>query len=326
MTNVTTAAHRCFTSRKNALRISPVVPVTQITRHPGTSMPLEISRNRVARPTKHVLVAGLAALVCATTLLAHDFWIIPDMFAFSDNAMMHVNGRQGGTKFPVGTAVPAERVIDARIIGATSSTKITDVAVEGTSLRLHNKPAAAGQYLVVVALSTRDFRETPAGVVRFLKAEGGAAEAARLERENSLQGLDSVVFTAASYAETVAEVGKGGPRAFAKLAGLRLEFSPLNDPAKLRVGDTLHVKMLGNGMPVANIGIEIATGLDSAAAADVSVTRVAYTADAKGVVHVPLTKAGPVMMRSAFASRKQVGTPKDWDVSRTTYVFNVVAR
>ena len=289
---------------------------------PGTPMPAH-TRRRSARTLAAVLVASV---VGATIGFAHDFWIIPDIFAFGDDSVLHINGRQGGTKFPTGTAVPADRVIDARIIGAASSVKITDLAVDGASLRLHQKPDKAGQYLIVVGLSTRDFRETPAGVVRFLKAEGGAAEAARLEREHTLQGLDSVMFTAASYAQTIVQVGKGGPRSFGKPAGLRLEFSPLNDPSSLRVGDTLHVKMLGNGTPIANIGIEIATGLDSAAAPDAAVTRVAFDADAKGVVHVPLTKAGPVMMRSAFASRKQGGSPKDWDVSRTTYVFNVAAR
>ena len=270
---------------------------------------------------------ALAAITLfASAAAAHDFWIIPDVFDFAANATVHVNGRQGGTKFPDGRVVQPDRVIDARIIGASSSTKITDMTVEGTSLKLHQKPAAAGQYLVVVALSTRDFRETPAGVVKFLRLEGGAAEGARLERENILTGLDSVIFTAASYAETIAQVGNGGPRAFTKLAGLRLEFVPVNDPGHVHVGDTLHVKVLGNGKPVAGIGIEAAVGLDSAAGATASVTRIAFTADANGIVHVPLSAAGPVMLRSAYASHKAGGAANVWDVSRTTYVFNVGAR
>lgn len=67
----------------------------------------------------------------------------------------------------------------------------------------------------------------------------------------------------------------------------------------------------------------MATGLDSAVVATTSVTRVAYTADASGVVHLPLGKAGPVMLRSAYASRKVNGAANEWDVSRTTYVFTV---
>lgn len=187
---------------------------------------------------------SLAAFVLVGSVAsAHDFWIIPDAFDFAANATVHVNGRQGGTKFPAGNTVPADRVVDARIIGATTLTKIDDLTVEGPSLRLHQKPSAAGQYLIVVGLATRDFRETPAGVIRFLKSEGGAAEAARLERENTLAGLDSVIFTAASYAATIAQVGTGGPRAFARTSGIRLEFVPLNDPGHAHVGDTLHVKM-----------------------------------------------------------------------------------
>ncbi len=270
---------------------------------------------------------ALAALVfVASTAAAHDFWIIPDVFDFPPNATLSVNGRQGGTKFPAGTAVPADRVVDARIIGANSSTKITELAVDGASLRLNQKPSVAGQYLIVVGLTPRDFRDTPAGMIQFLKSEGGAAEAARLERENTLAGLDSVIFTAASCAATIAQVGTGGPRAFGRSAGIRLEFVPLNDPAHVHVGDTLHVKMMGNGKPVPNIGIELALGLDSSAAPTASVTRTTFTADANGVVHLPLAKAGPVMLRSAYASHKAGGAPNAWDVSRTTYVFNVGAR
>ena len=273
-----------------------------------------------------IFASALTAIALfASVAAAHDFWIIPDVFDFAANATVHVNGRQGGTKFPAGTVVQPDRVIDARIIGASSTTKITDLTVEGTSLKLHQKPAAAGQYLVVVALTTRDFRETPAGVVRFLKLEGGAAEGARLERENTFAGLDSVIFTAASYAETIVQVGNGGPRAFSKSAGLRLEFVPLNDPAHVHVGDTLHVKVLGNGKAVAGIGIESANAVDSTEAS-AAVTRVSFSADANGIAHVPLTSAGPVMLRSAYASHKTGGAANQWDVSRTTYVFNVGAR
>lgn len=103
----------------------------------------------------------------------------------------------------------------------------------------------------VIGLAPRVFRETPAGVMRFLKAEGGSLEAARLERANTFAGLDS------------------------------------------------------------------------ATAATTPVTRVPFTADAKGVVHIPLDKAGPVMLRSAYVSRKAGGATREWDVSRTTFVFNV---
>lgn len=277
-----------------------------------------------ASPTARTLGIAVVAMVSvASTAWAHDTWIIPNVVAFAANATMHFNVRQGGPKFPAGAAVPTERIVDARIIGASSSATITDMVVRGASLELHHKPATAGQYLIVIGLAPRVFRETPAGVLRFLKAEGGSLEAARVEQANTFAGLDSVIFTHAGYAATIAEVGKGGPRAFAKAAGIRLEFVPVNDPSHVHVGDTLHVTMLGNGSPVAGLGIELATGLDSLAAATAAVTRVAFTADANGVVHIPLERAGPTLLRSAYLSRKAGGAAREWDVSRTTFVFNV---
>ena len=290
-------------------------------------MNTRISLGRFAsRRAPAAIAAAVATVSLGAMAGAHDFWIIPDMFAFAADATMHINGRQGGGKFPAGTPVQPGRVVDARVIGANSTTRITEMAVEGSSLRLLQKPTAAGQYLIVVGLTPSVRREPPAGVIRFLQLEGGAAEAARLERERPLKGLDTVVYTAASYAASIAQVGTGGPRAFGKAAGLRLEFVPVNDPAHVHVGDTLHVRMMGNGQPIAGIGIELAYGIDSAASATGNVVRVPFTADAKGVLHLPLEKAGPVMLRSAYASHRAGAPANEWDVSRTTYVFNVGTR
>jgi hypothetical protein len=266
------------------------------------------------------IVAAVASLVVASIARGHDFWLIPDMFGFPNDANVHVNGRSG-LQFPTGTPIQPVRVADARIIGATSTTKITEMAVEGTSLRLHSKPSAPGQYLIVAGLMSRRTRTTPAGLIRYLRAEGGAAEAARLEKENTL-GSDTVVYTGASYAATILQLGNSGPRAFSKTAGFPLEFVPVNDPLRVNVGDTLHFKVLGGGKAVPNIGIDATPAADTTAGANTT-TMVSLNADANGVVHLPLTKAGPWMLRSAHVARTSGGAPNEWDVSRSTYVFNV---
>ena len=249
------------------------------------------------------------------------------MFAVGSNATMHINGRQG-TRFAEGRAIETTRVVVARIIGASSDAKITDMTVEGTALRMHHKPTASGQYLVVAGFTPRTFRAPPDGVIRFLRAESGASEAARLERKQTLAGIDTVVYTAASYAATLVQVGDAGPRAFSKTAGFPLEFVPLNDPAHFHVGDTLHVKVLGGGKPVPHIGIDAMPARDSAESpgAAPNPRLMTLSADANGVVHVPLAKAGPWMLRSAYASRKIGGAASEWDVSRTSYVINVGAK
>ena len=271
-----------------------------------------------------IVPAVMATLAVTSIAAAHDFWLIPDLFVFAGDSSIHVNGRSG-TRFPHGSAVQPTRVVDARLIGASSQTKIAEMTVEGTSLRLHQRPASPGQYLIVVGLTPRTTRATGAGLLRFLRAEGGATEAARLERENTVASADSVVYTAASYAATVVQVGRAGPRAFSLTAGYPLEFVPLHDPAHLHVGDTLHVTVLGAGKAVPQIGVEASPAVDSAAAPGTA-GWVTFGADANGMAHVPLTKDGPWILRSAYVGRRAGGAPNEWDVSRSTYVFNVGAQ
>lgn len=284
------------------------------------------SRSSARRRVVSVFSAVVASLAIASIAAAHDFWLIPDMFAFADGSTVHVNGRSG-TRFPAGTAVQPTRVAEARIIGASSDVKITEMAVEGTALRLHQKPAAAGQYLVVAALTPplRDTRAAPAGLLRFLRAEGGAAEAARLERDGAYMASDSVGYASRSFAATILQLGTGGPRAFSKTAGYPLEFVPLNDPAHVHLGDTLHIRVLGNGNAVPGIGIDATPAADTTAAASATpaTQMIALTADANGVVHLPLTKSGPWMIRSAFVWKRAGGQPNEFDIARSTYTFLV---
>ena len=287
-------------------------------------------QSRHSRIVRRALVPVLgASLALTTTVSAHDFWIIPDVFAFAPDSMLHLSGR-AGTRFPAGTPVQPVRVADARLIGATSQTKITQLSVEGTSLRLHEKPPAAGQYVVAVTLTSTPTRSTTAGMLRFLRLEGGAAEAARLDATNALAGQDSITFQATSYATAIIQVGRGGPRAFAVATDLPLSFVPLNDPGHLHVGDTLHVKVVGGGTPVANIGVYGGPGIDSATAARVSAaaasvanTSLTLAADADGVLHVPLTAAGAWNLRSAWVYHRAGAQPNEWSIARTTYVFGV---
>ena len=275
-----------------------------------------------------MLATTIMSLALVSTATAHDFWIIPDVFAFEPGAMIHASGR-AGTRFPAGNAVQPVRVASARLIGATTQVTLTQMNVEGNSLRLHEKAPAAGQYVIAVTLTSTPTRSTPANLLRFLKAEGGASEAARLDRDMALAGQDSVVYQATSYATAIFQVGRGGPRAYAASTGLPLEFIPVNDPGHLHAGDTLHVKVVGDGKPVPNIGVYAGPAIDTTAAApaagsaSASGTSLALAADANGVLHLPLTSAGAWNLRAAYVYRSASAGVNEWKIARSTYVFHV---
>ena len=277
-----------------------------------------------ARTRRRAIVPllAIAILTATSTMFAHDFWLIPDAFSVAGDSTIRTSGRSG-LRFPNGSAVQPTRVADARMVGASSQTKITEMSVEGTSLRLFQKPSAPGQYLIVVGLTARASRSTPAGLSRFLRAEGGADEATRLERENAFAGRDSLVYHSASYATTIVQFGTAGPTAYNTSTGQPLQFIPLTDPLRARVGDTLHVRIEGNGKPLANTGLYTNGVVDSTANGGAPTTHL--MTDAQGVAHIPLTKGGPWIIRSAHVSPRP-GATGEWDVARGTYVFTVDQR
>ncbi|MEX2154211.1 MAG: DUF4198 domain-containing protein [Gemmatimonadaceae bacterium] len=288
--------------------------------------PRTLAASLRARTLAAVAIAA-GVLTSVSSAAAHDFWIIPDMFAFEQDSVVHASGRSG-LRFPSGSAVQPARVADARLIGERGEWKITELTVEGGSLRLHQKPAAAGQYLIAVALTSRPTRSTPTRMLRFLRLEGGASEADRLERENALTGTDSVEFRSTSYGSAIMQVGRGGGRAFSKTTGFPLEFLPVNDPSSLHVGDTLHVKIVGGAKALANVGVYAGAAADSAvttATGSAPAGSMSLTADANGVVHVPLHASGAWNLRAAYVARRADGA-SSWDVARATYVFGVGAR
>ena len=290
-------------------------------------LPLSTPR-RTGFRGRALLATTIMSLALVSTATAHDFWIIPDVFAFEPGAMIHASGR-AGTRFPAGNAVQPVRVASARLIGATTQVTLTQMNVEGNSLRLHEKAPAAGQYVIAVTLTSTPTRSTPANLLRFLKAEGGASEAARLDRDMALAGQDSVVYQATSYATAIFQVGRGGPRVHAASTGLPLEFTPVNDPGQLHAGDTLHVKVVGDGKPVPNIGVYAGPAIDTTAAAPAAgsagapSTSLAMAADANGVLHLPLTSAGAWNLRAAYVYRSASAGVNEWKIARSTYVFHV---
>ncbi len=276
-----------------------------------------------------------AALACAaSTLAAHDFWLIPDAFAVIPGGRLAVRG-QTSSLFPSSlSAVTPERIVAAKILTATTSASVRNVSVLGTSLRLAHPAPNAGQHVVGVQLAPRSIRESPASFRRYLDLEGAPEARERYEREGLLPrvGGDSITRRYAKYAKTIIEVGHGAP-AFQRALQHPLEFIPLTDPAALRPGDSLRVRLVLLGKPAAFAHIHAgsvshgATALQDTAAARRAASRdVALITDGSGVATIALPSAGLWNVRTLQILPAVKGSGADWDVHWATMVFAVTKR
>lgn len=283
------------------------------------------------------LVGSLVALLGTATLLsAHDFWLVPDAFQVTPGGMLQVRG-QTSSSFPTSeSAVTVDRVTDARLIGADGETRLTGLSTAGASLLIRHAPTGTGQHVVAVRLAPRTVREAASGFKRYMELEGAPELAARYEREGRLPKTDSITRRYAKYAKTMVEVGHGGARTFSRVAGHPVELVPLTDPAALRAGDTLAVRLLYAGRPLPaghlragaapdSVGATASarSGDETAAARNAHAEDPAFATDAEGVARIPVMKPGLWNVRTIHIVPADMGPGADWDVHWATLVFGV---
>lgn len=280
---------------------------------------------RLRRPALRAGVVLVALLATASALFAHDFWLVPDAFRVTPGGWIEVRG-QTSSRFPTSeSAVTVDRVADARVISAAGEETIRDLSVAGTSLLLRSRPTTPGQRIVAVRLHPRSVRESAESFRRYLELEGAPEALERYGREGLLPQTDSVTRRYAKYAKTFVEVGQGGPRAFERVAGHPLEFVPLADPATVRLGDTIAVRLLYRGRPLAG------ARLHAGAAPRGGGTQLAgqephLETDGDGVARVFIDRMGLWNVRTLQIVPADAGSGADWDAHWATIVFEVPQR
>lgn len=272
-----------------------------------------------------------ATIVTATIAAADDFWLVPNAFHVAVGDEVVLRG-QTSSQFPTSrSAVAVDRVAEAKVMSESGDVAITGLSVQGRSLLIRERPSRAGQYAIAVAIHPRSLRESADGFRRYLDAEGAAAARRRVEQEGLLAGKDSVTRRYAKYAKALVQVGRGGARAFARPAGHVIEFVPLRDPTVLAAGDTLELRLLFRGAPLAGVPVHAdvvdldadrdapggsahATGAGAAAPGT-------FTPDARGVVRVPLGRLGMWSIRTIHVTQAPAGSGADWGAHWGTLVF-----
>lgn len=265
-------------------------------------------------------IAGAMLAATAAVALAHDFWVVPLIFQVAPGSAIEVLG-QTGVRFPESqSAVTADRVAEARLISAAEDERITDLSIRERSLLLRHRPTVAGQRVVAVALVPRTARVAPANLKRYVALEGAPELAQRYERDGIFPTSDSVTQRSAKFAKSLVEVGEHGPRAFSRTAGHLLELVPTSDPSSLRSGDTLGVRLLYRGQPLANAYLRAGTASGAQTAFDGGATNdTTIVTGQDGLARLRLRSGGLWNVRTLHAAP----AGNEWEVLFATLVLQM---
>ncbi len=269
------------------------------------------------------LVIVLLILVCAASLVAHDFWLASSSWQAAPGSTVTLTANVGD-RFPVaGSYTDPARVDSVTLLGPGGRVAVQpDFRRERDSLAadLH-LPPAPGTYLAVMVIKPRFIEIAPRDFTTYLTHEGLERVVSERERlgESGKPGRERY----SRYAKLVIRAGDGPADHVTNPAGLKAELVPLVDPTTLRRGDTLAVRLLADGRPVSGA---LVGAIDAGSKGAPDDWPLKGRSDADGVVRFVLNAPGPWLVRSVHMVRRggESGPQAaDWESSWTSLVFDL---
>jgi uncharacterized GH25 family protein len=222
-----------------------------------------------------ILLLGFCAGVSVATggsASAHDVWLTFTGEPSSRRAI--VNYGHPDDRPPAF----ADKVVDLMAItakGRTSLLKGLELKTEKGVTVVETKPFADDKHALLAARYDNGF---------WIKlADGTYRNATKRLVPDAPDSMWSVKF---------AKALTGADAPWDTVLGQGLEIVPLSDPAKATVGQTLRVKVLFQGTPLAGAEVERGDGVTVVAEKDIP----RFTTDAEGVASVPLVRIGPHLL------------------------------
>lgn len=258
------------------------------------------------RLMKSISVALLLMVAIVSDAFAHYTYVIPQSFRVSAGDTVVV-GFHSGDGFPESSAV-LKRLQDPAIHTDRGALKIDGLREDGKRLVASVNIPASGHVIVTAVNGAAMEEMKPPSFEKYLEEEGlGHIVQARAQRgESDRPGRERYTM----YAKTIFLAGAPND-AYKTVVGLPLEIVPERDPYRLQAGESLPLRVLLRGTPVANLEIRATSAGGT--------TQVVGKTDSNGRLNVPLTP-GRWRLHTIHMER---GADVDWESVWTTLTFEI---
>ena len=256
-------------------------------------------------------------LIFSASAFAHEFWFEPDKFVVApkEKTAVHlfvgIALKQGEerafqllktTKFQL---FSAENIADLK-------TSVTDKSMPAYSFSSEK----AGNYLLALERDWSYISLAPKNFEDYLREDGMEYIIAERAKLNESEKIGSERYS--RFLKTLLQVGDKHDATYKKIAGLKLEIVPLENPYAKKVGDKLPLQILFDGKPLA--GKTVFT--NNRDGADVSTQKL--LTDKNGKTSVKLDRKGVWLIRLVFMQRCKTDCKEaDWESFWGGFSFGV---
>jgi len=266
------------------------------------------------KSTKTALTLCVATL---SQLLAHDLYVMPDRFRLQHGQPLIIE-LHNGDAFPDSEGPPAkERLRDTRILGQSGTIELKDFREANKAIVATVPVDAKGSLIVTASLSANSRKYDAKKFAAYLEDEG-LAMVARYRQAHGEQDRP-VTELYSKYAKGL--IVNGTPTSFStKPVGFKIEIVPTVDPATLKPGAPMPVRILFDGKPMAGLSVE-ATWTTGAPAKP----SVVGQTDSDGRLTIPLQK-GKCRITTGYSQRYRDQAVANWETFFATLTFEVTGK
>ena len=274
---------------------------------------MKLVGTRFIRLTFIAVVVGWAF---QSPIFAHDLWLVPAESAHTKVGQAVLVRANSGMNFPTSEHAPDPAAFPKRLVICPdgSESKLDAAGKEDKSGLLRFVPERAGLYIVAVetqpkliTLSAEQFNE-------YLVADGIPHIYRLRAKEKTLDQPGREQYS--KFPKALVQLGDGGVGDPSRVLGLTLEIVPLSNPFKLSTGDTLRVRVLLRGQPLADANL----GWDHPD--DGEPPSGTVRTNAKGEALVPIARTGLMTVRLTHMTRPKKDD-YEWESFWTTLTFRI---
>jgi hypothetical protein len=236
---------------------------------------------------RRILLVLLALALGAGSLAAHDLFLkLTTYFLPPDTPVQAL--LLNGTFTTSENAVARRRIADFSLVGPSGRIALDSTAIvpRGDSTHLRFRTAGPGTYVMGLSVKPSEIALTGEQFNAYLKEEGIDAMLAERARTGALGRAAKERY--AKHVKAIFLVGGAPTDQFGTVLGYPAEIVPLDNPYRLKVGDSIRVRCFVNGQATA--GLTVLAGGTGARGARIAPVRA--TSDSTGTATLRLGTAG----------------------------------
>lgn len=244
-------------------------------------------------------------------LLGHNFWVIAGpRRAEKLRIEAHV-----GHHFPNGeSAIAPERIADFRLLSVNGETRLDNCTVEDIALVAEATEPSAGTVMTVIVLHPRPITLEGATFTKYIEEEEAQASVASDFLPGGTTNAHHEIYS--KYAKAILTAGDDDVAC--RVIGLKMEMVPERNPATIKPGECLPIRLLLDGEPVA--GARISTSCDRLHAGSYFAH---VRTDAQGRAEIELPVSGYWFVRSHLIRRHPDASVAQWESFWPSLTFRI---